>query len=190
MNPGDRNAPLSPVSVGGSEWSFAKYQANDDGHYPNRGNLISPPSSGGSPENMSMNGFPTGPRSAGGPSPPPSVGRSSNGTNMFRRNDDPRNGPRPEADEGVLHNHYIALGAFLTARDPNNKQQPNKARDKLLRLSTVQFFELSTDVFDELMRRQALARIPPMRQTDYRTSYYPRRHSIPSGTKPDRGFHL
>ncbi|KAI1424528.1 hypothetical protein F5Y12DRAFT_785342 [Xylaria sp. FL1777] len=80
-----RNAPLSPVSIGGSsEWSgTSKYQA--DGLYPNNRGLVSPPDSG-SPSGM-MN-------------------------------------------------------------------------DKLLRLSSVQFLELSTDVFDELMRRQ-IKRPPP-----------------------------
>lgn len=70
-------------------------------------------------------------------------------------------GERSEINESVLGEHYLALRAFLNARDPNNKQQTNKARDKLLRLSSVQFYELSTDVFDELMRRQAMARAPP-----------------------------
>ncbi|KAL7787405.1 hypothetical protein V8C37DRAFT_267540 [Trichoderma ceciliae] len=158
----DRNAPLSPVSVGGSEWSFSRYQANDDGSYPNRGNLVSPPNSGGSPGTMSMNGFPPGPTNTGGPSPPPSVGRSSNGMNMYARSEaGGDNLPVTAIDDGVLGEHYIALRAFLTARDPNIKQQPNKARDKLLRLSPVQFFELSTDVYDELVRRQTAARIPP-----------------------------
>ncbi|KAL6701804.1 hypothetical protein J3F84DRAFT_355836 [Trichoderma pleuroticola] len=158
----DRNAPLSPVSVGGSEWSFSRYQANDDGSFPNRGNLVSPPTSGGSSGTMSMNGFPPGPTNTGGPSPPPSVGRSSNGMNMYARSE--AGGESPTAaniDEGVLSEHYVALRVFLTSRDPNAKQQPNKARDKLLRLSPVQFFELSTDVYDELVRRQALARTPP-----------------------------
>ncbi|KAL6837533.1 hypothetical protein V8C40DRAFT_10966 [Trichoderma camerunense] len=158
----DRNAPLSPVSVGGSEWSFSRYQANDDGSFPNRGNLVSPPTSGGSSGTMSMNGFPPGPTNTGGPSPPPSVGRSSNGMNMYARSE--AGGESPTAaniDEGVLSEHYVALRVFLTSRDPNAKQQPNKARDKLLRLSPVQFFELSTDVYDELVRRQAAARTPP-----------------------------
>ncbi|KAJ6783924.1 hypothetical protein PWT90_11040 [Aphanocladium album] len=65
-----------------------------------------------------------------------------------------------DLDEGVLHEHYLTLRVFLNSRDSAAKQQPNKARDKLLRLSSVQFYELSTDVFDELMRRQASARIP------------------------------
>ncbi|KOS19136.1 Uncharacterized protein ESCO_000333 [Escovopsis weberi] len=161
MNPGDRNVPLSPVSAGGSEWSFAKFAGTDDGHYPNRGNLVSPPSSGGSPENMSMNGFLHSPKSPGGPSPPSSVGRSSNGNPGYGRNDGPRGGPRPDADEAVLAEHYHALRVYLTSRDPNIKQPQNKARDKLLRLSSVQFYELSTDVYDELIRRQAVARTPP-----------------------------
>lgn len=164
MNAVGRNAPLSPISVGGSEWSYSnpKYQPPDDGSFPNnRGNLASPPHSGGSNPAMSMNGFPSGPRSNGGPSPPASVGRSSNGTGMYPRSENGRTSSRPELDEGVLGEHYLALRAFLNTRDSQSKQQPNKARDKLLRLSSVQFFELSTDVFDELLRRQAASRAPP-----------------------------
>lgn len=161
MSVAGRNAPLSPISVGGSEWSVSKYNSAEDGPYPNsRGNLASPPHSGGSNGAMSMNGFPSGPRSTGGPSPPPSVGRSSQGTNVYARRDSARS-TRAEFDDSVLNEHYVALRAFLNARDPQGAKQPNKARDKLLRLSPVQFYELSTDVFDELMRRQATARVPP-----------------------------
>lgn len=109
---------------------------------------------------MSMNGFPSGPRS-GGPSPPPSVDRMSSGTNIYSRPDSGRDSSQPELNEVVMGEHYRAFRSFLNARDPNNKHQPNKARDKLLRLSTIQFYELSTDVYDELMRRQASARAPP-----------------------------
>lgn len=147
---------------------MSKYPPGADGPYPNnsRGNLASPPNSGGSNANMSINGFPGGPRSpGGGPSPPASIGRSSSGTNMYARSDAglPNGGPQRggELDESVLHEHYLALRVFLNSRDSAAKNQPNKARDKLLRLSSVQFYELSTDVFDELMRRQATARIPP-----------------------------
>ncbi|KAF7561838.1 hypothetical protein G7046_g2312 [Stylonectria norvegica] len=162
MSVAGRNAPLSPVSLGGSEWSVSKYQSADDGPYPvGRSNLASPPNSGGSNGTMSMNGFPSAPRSNGGPSPPASISRSSNGTNMYARSESGRDSVRADLDEAVLHEHYIALRTFLTSRDPNHKQQPNKARDKLLRLSSVQFYELSTDVFDELIRRQSTARAPP-----------------------------
>ncbi|XP_044715357.1 spa2-like domain (SHD) of GIT [Hirsutella rhossiliensis] len=164
MSAGGRNAPLSPISVGGSEWSFSSKvpSTEEGGPYPShRGNLASPPPSGGFNGNMSMNGFPSAPRSNGGPSPPPSIGRSSNGTNMYSaRSEGNRNSTRTDIDESVLNEHYLALKTFLNARDANSRQQPNKARDKLLRLSSVQFHELSTDVFDELIRRQATARAP------------------------------
>ncbi|CAM1504112.1 Fc.00g017030.m01.CDS01 [Cosmosporella sp. VM-42] len=174
-----RNAPLSPVSLGGSEWSVSKYQSVDDAPFPSpRGNLASPPNSGGSNGKMSMNGFPTGPRSTGGPSPPASIGRSSNGTNIYARSESGRNSVRADLDETVLHEHYVALRTFLNTRDPNHKQQPNKARDKLLRLSSVQFYELSTDVFDELIRRQAAARAPPNAP-----------NGPPSFLLPEKAFH-
>ncbi|KAI6082464.1 hypothetical protein F4821DRAFT_246974 [Hypoxylon rubiginosum] len=154
-----RNAPLSPVSVGaGSEWSgITKYQSLDgDGPYPNSRGPVSPPDSSGS--NGNMNGFPPGPRSVGGPSPPPSVGRSS----TYARSESGRS-IRGEENEAVLGEHYIALKRYLssTSKDGRAAPPPNKARDKLLRLSSVQFLELSTDVFDELMRRQAYSRRPP-----------------------------
>ncbi|KPM34521.1 hypothetical protein AK830_g12050 [Neonectria ditissima] len=174
-----RNAPLSPISLGGSEFSVSKYQAADDGPYLNsRSNLASPPNSGGSNINMSMNGFPSAPRSTGGPSPPASIARSSNGTNMYARSDSGRDSVRADLDESILGEHYIALRAYLTSRDPNQKGQPNKARDKLLRLSSVQFYELSTDVFDELIRRQSAARAPPTGP-----------NSIPPFLPPEKTFH-
>ncbi|KAI1138030.1 hypothetical protein F5Y05DRAFT_48400 [Hypoxylon sp. FL0543] len=154
-----RNAPLSPVSVGaGSEWSgITKYQNIDnDGPYPSNRGPVSPPDSNGS--NGNMNGFPPGPRSVGGPSPPPSVGRSS----TYARSESGRS-IREENTEAVLGEHYIALKRYLssTSKDGRANPPPNKARDKLLRLSAVQFLELSTDVFDELVRRQAYSRRPP-----------------------------
>ncbi|CCF46718.1 hypothetical protein CH063_03934 [Colletotrichum higginsianum] len=154
-----RNAPLSPVSLGGSEWSVGKYPNNTDDPYANnRGNIVSPPNSGGS--NGAMNGaFPPGPRSAGGPSPPPSVGRSSNGTNLYARSESGRS-IREEQAEGILGEHYVALKNYLNGGQGGKPTPANKARDKLLRLSSVQFLELSTDVFDELLRRQSLNRRP------------------------------
>jgi hypothetical protein len=44
-------------------------------------------------------------------------------------------------------------------------QRQNKAREKLVRLSKQQFNELSTDVYDELMRRQNTSSIPEDRIT-------------------------
>ncbi|KAK7738072.1 component of the polarisome [Diaporthe eres] len=63
----------------------------------------------------------------------------------------------------VLGEHYVALKRYLsqTSRDGKPNPPANKARDKLQRLTGVQFLELSTDVFDELLRRQAFSRRPP-----------------------------
>jgi len=154
-----RNGPLSPVSVGGSEWSgISKYQTLDtDSPYSpnpmNRGQLASPPISSASSGVANGGGFP--PRgsngSPGGPSPPASIARSS----VVSKKD--------EAFEATLSEHYIALRRYLAAslRDEKGNPRPNKARDKLLRLSSVQFQELSTDVFDELLRRQQSGRRTP-----------------------------
>lgn len=59
--------------------------------------------------------------------------------------------------EERLSQHYAILKRFLaqSLRDEKGNPKPNRARDKLLRLSPVQFQELSTDVYDELLRRQS-----------------------------------
>jgi len=160
MNNG-RNGPLSPVSVGGSEWSgISKYQNIDtDSPYSpvsnNRGQLASPPISSGS--NGTMNGGypPRGSSSGspGGPSPPQSLyAPSESGKSR-----------KDEQFENILSEHYVALKRYLAAslRDEKGNPRPTRARDKLLRLSPVQFQELSTDVFDELLRRQQAGRRTP-----------------------------
>lgn len=159
---------MSPVSVGGSEWSgIDRYQNNDvDSPNPNsRGQLASPPISSGSSSTMNS-GFPprgssAGGNSPGGPSPPSSVARSSGGR-LYAESESGRS-RKDEQFEGVLSEHYVALKRYLAAslRDEKGNPRPNRARDKLLRLSPVQFQELSTDVFDELLRRQQSGRRTP-----------------------------
>lgn len=98
---------------------------------------------------------PDGPR-PGGPSPPNSIGaRSSYGTTMS--SSDARRRQTIPPPEERLSQHYAILKRFLgqSLRDEKGNMKPNKARDKLLRLSGVQFQELSTDVYDELLRRQS-----------------------------------
>ena len=58
--------------------------------------------------------------------------------------------------EDSLVQHYNVLKEFLkeSLRQDQAEGKPNRARDKLLRLSAVQFQELSTDVYDELLRRK------------------------------------
>ncbi|KAG6018867.1 hypothetical protein E4U41_003525 [Claviceps citrina] len=179
MSAAGRNVPLSPISLGGSEWSLSKSPARDARpDQPARRHLDSSSNSGGFGGAMSTNGFPSGARSNGGPSPPPSVGRSSTGTNVFYGGSDSARNSARELDQSVLHEHYVALKAFLLARSNDVRQQANKARDKLLRLSSVQFFELSTDVFDELLRRQTMARAPPNVA-----------QSLPQFLLPEKTFH-
>ncbi len=59
--------------------------------------------------------------------------------------------------EEKLSQHYAVLKRYLgqSLRDEKGNLKPNRARDKLLRLSAIQFQELSTDVYDELLRRQS-----------------------------------
>lgn len=162
--------PLSPDSIGGSEWSgISRYNQsfdNEPQYAPqSRGQLASPPMSSGS--SGTMNGMNVPPlrdasASRGNPSPPASIARSSGAPSMYQQ---PDKGPvrRDEHFEGMLSEHYTTLKRFLAAslRDDKGNPRPNRARDKLLRLSPVQFQELSTDVFDELSRRQQSSRKGP-----------------------------
>ena len=156
-------APFSPASVASNEWSgVSKNQANERPYSPtinsnkSRANLITPPTSASGINGLNgsivneMARRPNG--TAGNPSPPSSIARSSNGTSLSSE------GQRRKVSmmEESLSQHYSVLKKFLaqSLRDEKGNPRPNKARDKLLRLSAVQFQELSTDVYDELLRRQ------------------------------------
>ncbi|KAI3181285.1 hypothetical protein DTO046C5_706 [Penicillium roqueforti] len=155
---------MSPVSVDGGEWSGLNQYGKSDGPFSpsSRANLATPPTSGVPSVPLSPSGPPPSISPSirsGNPSPPSSVAaRSSSGT----LGDGPRDGRRYRQMEEILGQHYVVLKRFLngTARDDRGKS--NKARDKLLRLSPTQFHELSTDVYDELIRRQQ-ASPPPGR---------------------------
>jgi hypothetical protein len=152
---------FSPVSTDGSEWSgISRYQGTESSFSPaipnQRGNLATPPvstSSSGVNGHM-FNGINNHrPSDAGNPSPPSSVaGRSSYGGNRVDEG-----GRKILGMEESLAQHYSILKRYLaqSLRDEKGNPKPNKARDKLLRLSPVQFQELSTDVYDELLRRQS-----------------------------------
>ncbi|KAJ5095682.1 hypothetical protein NUU61_005038 [Penicillium alfredii] len=173
---------MSPVSVDGSDWSgINQYQKSDPPFSPtfsSRGNLATPPTSGSPSAPLSPNlAAPTG---SGNPSPPSSVAaRSSVGTLAERPREG--HGRRHRQMEEILSQHYAALRRFLNAayRDDRANGKSNKARDKLLRLSPTQFHELSTDVYDELIRRQQ-AMPPPGR---------PPRPDVPPFLPPRDDFH-
>ncbi|KAJ5959995.1 Spa2 homology (SHD) of GIT [Penicillium vulpinum] len=180
MNGG--SGAMSPVSVDGSEWSGLNQYGKSDSPFsptfPSRTNLATPPTSGVPTAPLSPSGIPPSlspSNPSGNPSPPSSVAaRSSSGTLGGTPGgqpggppggppgEGPRDGRRYRQMEEILGQHYVVLKRFLngTARDDRGKS--NKARDKLLRLSPTQFHELSTDVYDELIRRQQ-ASPPPGR---------------------------
>ncbi|KAF2859412.1 hypothetical protein K470DRAFT_258895 [Piedraia hortae CBS 480.64] len=83
---------------------------------------------------------------------------------------------RPEHEDRLLK-HQAVFRDYLAVklRDEQGNSRPNKARDKLLRLSATQFMELSTDVYDELIRRE-----------DMRTKRVP---NVPPALPPKRDFH-
>lgn len=158
-----RSGTFSPASTAdGSEWSgisryttaeFTPLQSNN-----NRANLATPPISGssnGTHGGPMINGGRRRPGDAGNPSPPDSTGRSSYGNNNINVSEWQRR--KTFMMEESLAQHYGILKRYLaqSLRDEKGNPKPNRARDKLLRLSTVQFQELSTDVYDELLRRQS-----------------------------------
>ncbi|CAK4034362.1 Hypothetical predicted protein [Lecanosticta acicola] len=92
------------------------------------------------------------------PSSASSVGMSTDGRMGFAKpsdRDSTRSHMRPDGEE-ALSRHYAALKSYLQVhlQDEKGNIRPNRARDKLLRLSVTQFMELSTDVYDELIRRE------------------------------------
>ncbi|KAK4982837.1 component of the polarisome [Elasticomyces elasticus] len=89
-------------------------------------------------------------------SPPNSIARSSGGNGTFPSVASESGRSLKPGHEEALQEHYKALKTYLSAylRDEKGNARPNKARDKLLRLSVTQFQELSTDVYDELLRRE------------------------------------
>ena len=175
-----RNHTLSPVSTSGSEWSginnYENFNNRAESPYSptipfNRGELVTPPQSGSGYPPPPMNGAngmnggpPRGPpgrrpseQMRENPSPPISMvgSRASDGTLSDQQS------RKYRRMEESLAQHYNVLRRYLNGGSQPQPPRPNKARDKLLRLSPVQFHELSTDVYDELRRRQASTPPPP-----------------------------
>ncbi|CUS14589.1 unnamed protein product [Tuber aestivum] len=148
---GSANIPrsaLSPVSVAGSDWSgISGYQKRTSDQL-----YGGPPPRSGSLTNGDGMG-PPGQRQD--VSPPSSIARSSDGTGLYPQSD--ASSLRDIIKEEEVAAHHTALRKLLQPylSHPGNSR-PNRARDKLLRLSVVQFQELSTDVYDELQRREGV----------------------------------
>lgn len=197
---------MSPVSVAGSDWSgINHYQKSEppfsptpstQGNNNTNNNIASPPPSVGSNGPLASHppggngGSDGGGGDGGGGGPPPPNGpvatspsssvaaRSSSGTLSDQ------NSKRYKVMEESLAMHYAAFQRFLHApyQDVRLISKPNKAKDKLLRLSPTQFYELSTDVYDELLRRQQ-AMPSPGRPG-------PPRPDVPPFLPPRQEFHV
>ncbi|KAK8251134.1 cell polarity protein-like protein [Phyllosticta capitalensis] len=163
------HSPVSPISVeNANAWSPPSknlYTGGIDSLYsPSilptpRNQLATPPASihttisneGGMPNGLA--------RPNGQPSPPSSIARSSDGGGLYARSLRDRESITSRKAlmiEESLSDHYRMLKGYLAShlRDEKGNLRPNRARDKLLRLSQVQFQELSTDVYDESLRRE------------------------------------
>ncbi|KAH3904286.1 hypothetical protein HBI56_008710 [Parastagonospora nodorum] len=153
-----RNGTLSPVSTDSPEWSPITNYRNIAGDNPYSPSL--PPANYGALGN-SDGGMPNGMRSAGNgnPSPPSSIGRSSDGAGLYssRMSDaSVASNRKMQLLEDTLSEHFKVLKAYLGPylNDAQGNPRPSRAKDKLTRLSAVQFQELSTDVYDESIRRE------------------------------------
>ena len=151
---------LSPVSVNSNDWSPTGYQAYNQGPLRLHSNSPIPPrlpdtppvSSHASASTSTTDGGMQAAMSRrrpsnGNPSPPSSVAGSVAGSN---------DGSRRAFMEEQLSEHYRMLKGYLAPYLQSQAPHPqqNRARDKLIRLSSVQFQELSTDVYDEMLRRE------------------------------------
>ncbi|KAK4058010.1 component of the polarisome [Microbotryomycetes sp. JL221] len=84
-----------------------------------------------------------------------------------------------EQSRQVARTHYDALKDWLTNQGAlNNASTRNNAREKLTRLTRQQFQELSTDVYDELVRRLEDAAGRPGEQPflSVRNDFHPKRN--------------
>ncbi|KAI9653684.1 MAG: component of the polarisome [Alyxoria varia] len=152
-----------------------------------------PPGLNGTPPPPYMNGGPRpgppgppgppGINNRGAPPPSPPYSRSSNASGLYPAPPPPEGRTKYSARalEEQLHQHHRVLKEFLSAnKEEHLYQMHNRARDKLLRLSPIQFQELSTDVYDELLRRKDEAREKSPHGTG---------RSIPKYLLPKNNFH-
>ncbi|QDS70326.1 hypothetical protein FKW77_008568 [Venturia effusa] len=151
----------SPTPTTSSDWSYppaSPYGApNSNGHTPDTPPVSSGHNSSASTTDEAMQNGLRRPSTNGNPSPPSSISRSSGENGLYAPSlagsVDTR---RAFMMEESLSEHYRVLKNYLAAYLNNDRSDPrqNRARDKLLRLTSIQFQELSTDVYDELLRRE------------------------------------
>ncbi|TLD23395.1 cell polarity protein-like protein [Venturia nashicola] len=151
----------SPTPTTNSDWSYplaSPYGAPPpNGRTPDTPPVSSGHTSGSSTTDGAMQNSLRRPSTNGNPSPPSSISRSSDDNGLYAHSvAGSVDGRRAFMMEESLSEHYRVLKNYLAAYLNSERSDPrqNRARDKLLRLTSVQFQELSTDVYDELLRRE------------------------------------
>lgn len=164
MNPQGRACQISPLSMDSNDSSFlSRYQnmgPNDSPYGAARPQQKSPPMSQ-HPSSSTDNSL------SSRRSPNASNGHVSSSSSLTRSSESNSNGMYSPimSDSGrsfggrqeeALNEHYLVLKKYLAQYLAKEAAaaRPTRARDKLLRLSPTQFHELSTDVYDELLRRE------------------------------------
>ena len=90
------------------------------------------------------------------PSPPMSNARSSDGTGLYTDSGYSSIKGRPLEEELSVHHGVFKRLLVQELLNERSGLGQKRAREKLLRLSIVQFQELSTDIYDEFLRRQSV----------------------------------
>lgn len=181
QNPRMRPVATSPLSMQSNDSAYLNMYTKDPGGDPYHAAAVkpsqkSPPLSASAhasgSTDSSLSSRPMTNRSASAAnshlSSASSISRASDGfysptVSEFGRNSGAVAGANVKpAIEDVLAKHYRVLKGYLATyiKDEQGNTRPNRARDKLLRLSSTQFHELSTDVYDELLRREDDRRRP------------------------------
>ncbi|KAK9467688.1 hypothetical protein V1512DRAFT_222154 [Lipomyces arxii] len=85
--------------------------------------------------------------------------------------------------ENGLYDHFIAFASFANIQNdvvlPPPSSRQAKSRERLQRMPRVPFAELSTDVYDELIRRQKASRAQDLMTGEI----------VPQALGPQEGFH-
>ncbi|GAB7346194.1 hypothetical protein MBLNU457_4933t1 [Dothideomycetes sp. NU457] len=184
-----RPRQASPLSMESTDSSFlGRYQAMSPGLDNPYANIPAVPNSQRSPplshnpSTSTDNSRPTSNRtpSNGNHSSTSSVAKSSDGNGLHSPVMSEGGRSHSSRQEEALSEHYHVLRNYLAPHLANDSgARPTRARDKLLRLSPTQFLELSTDVYDELLRRQDFLQrggdIVP-RSLPPKTTFHPKRN--------------
>ncbi|TKX19188.1 hypothetical protein C1H76_8642 [Elsinoe australis] len=158
-----RPRQVSPLSMESNDSSFlSRYQMMNPSDNPYEAAKPQPssPPLAQHPSGSTTGGHSrsTSSRSPGGShmSSASSVARSSEGGNGMYSPVMSESGRslNPRHEDALLEHYHILKGFLGASLAQDAAAKSTRARDKLLRLSPTQFHELSTDVYDELLRRE------------------------------------